>query len=124
MATPNSASASIQQHADSAACTAVQHEKERYSTVMQHPATRGREALAINLLGVTGPSEMTAYEIIKALEKAPLPVAEAAPLPAQSSAPQSPHEAAMTHLGLTPRQIEFERDYARGAEAARYLLGK
>lgn len=124
MATPNPNNAvSIKQHAELAAKTAAQHQAERYSTVMKNPAAAGRFDLAMTLLSVTGDAAMSAAEIITALEKAPLPAAPEPPAPT-SSAPMSEREAAMQIAGFTPQQVQWERDYARGAAAARYLLGK
>ena len=85
---------------------------------------RGREDLAMNLLGVSGSAEMTAQEILAALEKAPLPDA-APPPPAPATFSNAwPADHARAMMGLTPKQLGDERLYTAGMQLAKYLFGK
>jgi hypothetical protein len=97
----------------------AKQERARWSAIMTHPETKGREELAQTLLGITEPHAMTQDAIIACLVKAPKATAVAPP----SNTSDDP---ALAAFGNSPAagSIFDPVLMQAGADTARYLLGK
>ncbi len=106
----------IQQYQQEQAERAV---AERWDTVMNNPAARGRETLAKSLLAVNGNHRLTPQQIITALEKAPASGGSPTPPAAQTDPTLAVFEAPNVAHGWWNLQL-----YEAGRASAMAILGK
>jgi hypothetical protein len=97
---------------------------EKWDAVMGSPAATGREALARTLLAQHGQHEMSAAQIIAALEKAPAPAAVSETTVEQQMRADDPIIAAFGAPKGAPGGIFDPALYAAGAKSAKWLLNK
>jgi hypothetical protein len=98
----------------------AKQERARWSAIMTHPETKGREELAQTLLGITEPHAMTQDAIIACLVKAPKATAAIN----DTSTSDDPALAAFGNSPSAPGGIFDPQLLALGEMTARYLLGK
>ncbi len=92
----------------------------RFNAVMKHEASKGRNELAMTLLG----TELSVEQIVAALEKAPVPAAAASSETEKGQQDTQKELALFGNAKSAPMSADFSKLYAAGEEAAKLLLGK